>query len=130
MSKPVLESLFSFSCRRDRKSYAWLSLLLLILVMAGAGVGALVGDASGMQITTWPGLILILLSIIIGLTSSAQRCHDFRYSGWLILILIIPVIGTVFQIALFFIPGSKGPNRYGADPRGDPRLVNVFGPAA
>jgi uncharacterized membrane protein YhaH (DUF805 family) len=45
-----------------------------------------------------------------------QRCRDFGWSGWAVLIMLVPVVGILFYLALFFIPGTHGPNRYGPDP--------------
>jgi uncharacterized membrane protein YhaH (DUF805 family) len=39
-----------------------------------------------------------------------QRCHDFNTSGWLALLMVVPLANLIF----FFIPGSDGPNRFGA----------------
>jgi uncharacterized membrane protein YhaH (DUF805 family) len=38
-----------------------------------------------------------------------QRCHDFNFSGWLSVLIIIPLVGFIF----WFIPGTNGPNRWG-----------------
>lgn len=40
---------------------------------------------------------------------SIQRSHDFDTTGWLVLLLIVP-LGVIFFIV---IPGTRGPNRYG-----------------
>lgn len=44
--------------------------------------------------------------------STIQRAHDLNTSGWLSLILLIPLAGFVF----FIVPGSRGENRYGPRP--------------
>jgi uncharacterized membrane protein YhaH (DUF805 family) len=38
-----------------------------------------------------------------------QRCHDFNASGWLSLLILIPLANLIFII----IPGTDGPNDYG-----------------
>lgn len=45
-----------------------------------------------------------------------RRLHDLDKSGWFALIAIIPLIGFIFSIYLFFAPGTVGYNRYGPDP--------------
>jgi uncharacterized membrane protein YhaH (DUF805 family) len=49
-----------------------------------------------------------------------QRCHDFNVSGWLSLVLFIPLAGLIF----WFIPGTKGANAYGDPPK--PNHAGVF----
>ncbi len=41
-----------------------------------------------------------------------QRCHDFNTNGWLSLLIVIPVLPLIF----WFIPGTKGSNRFGPPP--------------
>lgn len=45
-----------------------------------------------------------------------RRLHDLNKTGWLCLIMLIPVINTLFGIYLLFAPGTVGYNDYGADP--------------
>lgn len=39
-----------------------------------------------------------------------QRCHDFNASGWVSLLVLVPLANLIFMI----IPGTRGPNRFGA----------------
>ena len=48
--------------------------------------------------------------LVVGVMLTIQRCHDFDVSGWLSLLLIVPVAPLLFWI----IPGTKGANRFGA----------------
>ena len=43
--------------------------------------------------------------------------HDRNHSVWYILLNIIPIIGIIFLIDLYFLKGTDGTNKYGADPR-------------
>lgn len=119
MSKPVFEDLFTFSGRRNRKSYLlyalavfgfWILLAMLLVIPAAnnsdAGVGIM-------------GIIAILLFIPTVVSSWAvggQRCRDFGWTAWAVLLTAIPYLGIVFAIAMMVIPGSAGDNRYGPDP--------------
>lgn len=119
MSKPVFEDLFTFSGRRNRKSYLlyalavfgfWILLAMLLVIPAAnnsdAGVGIM-------------GIIAILLLIPTVVSSWAvggQRCRDFGWTAWAVLLTAIPYLGIVFAIAMMVIPGSAGDNRYGPDP--------------
>lgn len=117
MSKPIFSDLFAFHGRRNRKSYVlYLVCLIVILVVIWGIAGAITSGAESGA----PLIIAYVISIILGISSwivGAQRCRDFGWSGWAILISIIPAVGTIFLIAILFVPGTAGPNKFGPDPR-------------
>lgn len=56
-----------------------------------------------------------------------RRIRDTDHSGWWVLVLLLLplVLGAVGglvsllgMVALFFVPGTRGPNRFGPDPHG------------
>lgn len=116
MSKPVFSDLFTFSGRRNRKSYLlfWIAYMVVVIVLGGI-VGASESDVAMVV----GGVIILALSISAWAVAS-QRCRDFGWTGWATLIILIPVIGFFFSLALLFIPGDVGQNRYGPDPLGAP----------
>lgn len=50
----------------------------------------------------------------------AKRCHDIALSGAFALLVVVPVVGFLWLIALAAMAGNPGPNLYGAPPRFDP----------
>lgn len=56
--------------------------------------------------------IIFVASLVIILMLSMQRCHDFNATAWLAFIFLIPLV----SLALYFIPGTKGDNKYGLEP--------------
>ncbi len=74
-------------------------------------------------------LFIAGLGIFIGLVYAvrclALRLHDAGHTGWLSLIAAVPIIGVLMTLALFFIPGSRDDNDYGAPPHtgGGKRLL-------
>lgn len=132
MSKPVMEDMFAWSGRRNRKSYVLFSLLFLVaslLVGFVAGIIAAVVSGGDEEATTGLSLILsVVLTIpllVAYLAASAQRCRDFGWTGWGAAITMIPLIGSGFWIALMIIPGNGGENKYGPDPLGGTAPVVV-----
>ena len=105
MSKPVLQDIFKFNGRRNRKSYF---LYLLLYIIAWAGVVFI-------AVLTYVGWILVIPLIISGWAVAAQRCRDFGWTGWAALIALIPYVGFLFSLAILFVPGNVGANRYGQD---------------
>ncbi len=115
MSKPAFSDLFVASGRRNRKSYVLFSLawlMLYIVAMTVLGIVAF-GSAGLAAVLIWVAAIVLAIP---GCFVGAQRCRDFGWTGWAIFITLIPVVGIIFYIALFFIPGDVGDNRYGPDP--------------
>ena len=114
MSKPVFDDMFSLGGRRNRKSF-FLYSLAVIAILCVVWIVAVAGDNVGFVIVAGLLTVAILISAVI---VQAQRCRDFGWTGWAVLIVLIPVVGALFQIALWFIPGTDGTNRYGSDPVG------------
>lgn len=59
-----------------------------------------------------------LISIVPWLAVSVRRLHDQDRTGWLILLLLIPLFGWFALLVLMFFDGTTGDNRYGPDPKG------------
>ena len=105
--------LFSFKNRVNRAVYIISSILLFVAIEA-----LLVWDESPHSLATT--LLLFLLAIVLiwaTLALQAKRWHDLDKSAWWILANLVPIIGTLFVLIMtLFIKGTKGDNRFGADP--------------
>lgn len=118
MSKPVLQDLFKFSGRRNRKSYILLGLAQFAAFM---GLAVIAGMAVALLDVFEPFGWLLLLADIVGFVgvgvsawaAGSQRIRDFGYSGVWILLSLIPYIGWVVCLAIMFIPSDTGENKYG-----------------
>ena len=111
MSKPVFSSLFDTTGRRNRKSYFLYGLVVgpvLYFVSAMMRDGSFPLQLAGLAV----GMPLITSALVVG----AQRCRDFGWSGWTILLLFIQVVGQVFGVFILLRKGDEGENRYGQDP--------------
>ncbi|HEV7658296.1 MAG TPA: DUF805 domain-containing protein [Allosphingosinicella sp.] len=67
-----------------------------------------------------PGILLMLYALatfIPNLAVAVRRLHDQDKSGWWILIALVPLIGGIWLLVLYFIEGTRGPNRFGPDPK-------------
>ena len=67
-----------------------------------------------------------IVAIMIGIQISVKRLHDIGWSGWLLLITLVPVVGSIFQLLISVMPGSKDSNRYGAPPPANSTAVKVL----
>ena len=102
-NQPV--KVFSVSGRIGRARYMAYGTGFYILFGAIAGALALMGPVGeALTVVAWVALMVIAFMLTI------QRCHDFNMSGWLALLIVIPLANLIFLI----IPGTDGPNRFGA----------------
>lgn len=54
-----------------------------------------------------------LATFIPMLAAGVRRLHDVGKSGWMLLITLIPIIGTIWLIVLLASPSQEGTNEYG-----------------
>ncbi|MSO13420.1 DUF805 domain-containing protein [Rickettsiales endosymbiont of Trichoplax sp. H2] len=80
---------------------------------------------SNMLILVTSIIIFIVLFVMLILIE-IKRLHDFNCSGWFLLLKLIPVIGVIFNLFIFFMPGSKGNNRFGPAPGKASKLENLI----
>lgn len=106
------QALFSFQGRMRRKAY-WLYsipvLLLMIPVFFYQGGNALLDILSF-------GLLFLIMYMSAAL--NVKRLKDRNKSPIWLLVTFMPLIGPIFSlIELGILEGTKGPNRYGPDPK-------------
>ncbi|WP_417663100.1 DUF805 domain-containing protein [Pseudomonas sp.] len=103
---------------------AW-TLVLMLVCAPIFGIAA-----AGFALSTAVGVILmVILSValvIAGVMINVQRLHDIGWSGWLLLITIVPLVGSVFSLLMLVMPGTNGPNRYGPMPPANTTAVKVL----
>lgn len=62
------------------------------------------------------GLALLIPNIAV----QVRRFHDQDKSGWLVLLNLIPYLGGLIVLVFMFLEGTRGPNRFGPDPKAEP----------
>jgi uncharacterized membrane protein YhaH (DUF805 family) len=94
---------FSTSGRIGRVRYIAYGMgIYFLFAIVGAGLSALLGSF---------GMVIAWLAImVVGFMLTIQRCHDFNTTGWLSLLVLVPLVNLIF----WFIPGTDGSNDYGA----------------
>ncbi len=101
-------------------SMALMAAALGLLLIAGMTFAA--STVLGVIITGVFGIGFLLVSIQIGV----QRLHDVGWSGWLMLLYLVPVIGTVFPLVVLLMPGNAGSNRFGPPQPPNTRAVKIL----
>lgn len=113
--EPFFDSLFSFSGRSRRTRY-WItgffcSGIMFVLVFLAALLTG--GDQGGMAFAY---LLGIIPCCAISYANGAKRLHDLGHSGWLQLLLFIPIINLGLAIYMCFFEGQRFDNQYGPSP--------------
>jgi len=72
------------------------------------------------------GMILIVYVAIfaVSIILNRRRLHDLEQSGWLTLLIFVPLVNFFFGLYLLFAPGTQGENRYGLKPQ--PNSVGLW----
>ena len=122
----VWKKFAQFSGRSRRKEY-WMFFLYNTLISAALWILGLVFRQVGMGViipNSGIGLIFFvlyfayLLAILIPcLAVSVRRLHDTGKSGWLFLLVLIPIVGPIILLVFFMLAGNSGANQYGPDPK-------------
>ncbi|MAF28112.1 MAG: hypothetical protein CL820_13450 [Croceicoccus sp.] len=118
---------FDFAGRSRRKEYWMFFVLNLIIitvmttVLFGLGFSMDPYAASSGGPVTWLIFaVLGLYSLIVLIPSIAvqvRRFHDQDKSGWFVLINFVPYIGGLIVLVFMLLEGTRGPNKYGPDPK-------------
>jgi uncharacterized membrane protein YhaH (DUF805 family) len=68
----------------------------------------------------------VLLIITCPISLFIRRLHDMNLSGWLWLLLFIPLVDVLLLLGIVFKPGTRGPNNYGM-PMRELGLLKILG---
>ncbi len=98
----------------------------VLWIVAGLSLAIAIGVALLGMIILPTALVMGLFSIALigvsiaatyaGVAITARRLHDLGYSGWLMLISLIPLVNFLLSLALIFMKGKPSSNSYGQNP--------------
>jgi uncharacterized membrane protein YhaH (DUF805 family) len=117
-----LKKYAQFAGRARRAEYWQFTLLMAVGIAFLIAIRDLGGSTLGAALLAlfWLGMFLPSLAV------SVRRLHDTSRSGWWVLISFLPLVGGVVLLVFDCLEGTKGPNRYGPDPKGPTADVTVF----
>ncbi|WP_181669095.1 DUF805 domain-containing protein [Brevundimonas vesicularis] len=114
--------------RKEYWSFALFQFLIMVIAFMPV-IGLAIADAEmGYDMEAWGMawvclLILVYLALVApGIAVTIRRFHDVGFSGWLILIGLIPYVGGLFIFIVSLLPSQPGANVHGAPPKGSPAL--------
>ena len=106
----ILQKYMDFNGRAIRSEYWWFALFYLVPNVICSVLDELVfGGLPVLQVILLISLLLPIISVTI------RRLHDTDRSGWWLLLVLVPVIGTVVLLIFMCLRGTSGPNRFGPD---------------
>lgn len=115
----------NFSGRARRKEY-WMfvlfySLLLLVALILDNVLGFdFEYEMMGQTLSTgygWFYFLVAALHFLPALGAVVRRLHDVGKSGWMYLIILIPLIGVIWLLVLLVKDSQQGENKYGPNPK-------------
>ena len=116
----------AFTTRLSRSEYWWWILFVLFADVIVVIVGSLLFGPSiersdtGIARQVYDGGVLAVIFyaaiLVPTIAVSCRRLHDIDKSGWWLLLVFIPIIGSFILLYWFVIRGDDGDNRFGADP--------------
>lgn len=127
--------IFSTTGRIGRLRYLAYSFVATLVVgmaagaLAGMGAALFASGKSNMGDTLAIAmLIAIYLPILtISFVMMRRRLNDLDQTGWLGLLMLIPLLNILMALYLIFWPGTKGSNTYGPAPTKNSALLIIFG---
>ena len=106
-----------FSGRASRAEFWWFALFTFI-VMVVLDVIVLAVQSSGILLTIF-GLVFLVVAvglIVPSLAAIVRRLHDTGKSGWLFLLVLIPLVGGIVLLVFYLLPSDAKANAYGEPP--------------
>jgi len=113
-------SIFSFRGRIGRGRF-WATIVPLLLVSMGLNVAVAVSDGrSEPVVLLFIAFAYFIFATWVAVATYVKRWHDLGMSGWMVLIMLIPIVNILVLLFLGIAPGQPEVNRFGAPP-GSPR---------
>ena len=110
-----LQNYVTFSGRARRKEF-W---MFYLFYMIFAFVFGFVEGLAGMETPVLSG-IYGLAMLLPAISVLVRRLHDIDKSGWWFWIALVPFVGGIVLLVFECIEGTRGPNRFGPDPKAEP----------
>ena len=115
----------NFQGRARRKEYWMFALFYLIILMGATVLDNIAGlcfeyQLMGQTVSMGYGpsyLLMVVLHFFPALGVAIRRLHDTGRSGWMYLILLIPLIGIIWFLVLLARDSEVGRNKYGEHPK-------------
>jgi uncharacterized membrane protein YhaH (DUF805 family) len=113
----VLKQYADFSGRARRTEYWMFVLFNIIFAIVAVILDNVLGTAiQGIGYGLIYGLY-VLGMLIPGIAVVVRRLHDVGKSGWMFLIVFIPLVGAIWLLVLLFSDSEQDNNKWGQNPK-------------
>ena len=110
---------------RARRTEFWMFVLVNALISIVLGIiDTVTGTANAYAVAGTasysPGILGTIYGLAVLIPTIAvtvRRLHDTDRSGWWFFIQLIPIVGSIVMLVFMCLEGTRGPNRFGADPK-------------
>ena len=102
---------FQFGGRATRAEYWWWCLFWVIVIFTATLIAGVFSRFGIFILLFVVGTVIPYWALLI------RRLHDTNKTGWWVLTMFIPFVGSLIHLLLCCQPSHKGPNKWGPDPR-------------
>ena len=104
---------------RARRSEYWYFMLLVCCVNVVIRILAMIVGDNSILTPVLAGISMIFsLGVLVPqIAVAVRRLHDIGKSGWLYLLILIPLVGQILLIVWFCTDSQPGDNQYGPNPK-------------
>jgi uncharacterized membrane protein YhaH (DUF805 family) len=128
----AIKKAFDFRSRSSRPEFWYFVLFNFIFAIVAMLIDKVLGTTFKVDLGLGVGeqdlgygyiyLIYGLAMFIPGLAAGVRRLHDVGKSGWMYLVILIPLIGFIWLIVLWARESQPGENKWGPNPNNVPLI--------
>jgi uncharacterized membrane protein YhaH (DUF805 family) len=123
-------TMFSLHGRIGRLRYLAYSFALpMIVVLVGGVLSAIVGGitkSAGVGLAVL-GITVYIPATAVGFITAKRRLNDLDHSGWMSLLMFVPLANFILWLYIIFAAGTPTTNRFGPRPAKNSRAIVIFG---
>ena len=106
-----------FNGRSSRSEYWYFILFNLIVSMVLVIIDLAIGTYDKQSNLGLLSGLYQLAVFLPALALAVRRLHDTDRSGWFVLLVLLPIVGTIVYIVLLVLPSDSKKNKYGSVPK-------------
>ena len=121
MTQYAQESALNAAGRFGRSSYlAWNCLLAIVAsIILGIFIAIFPNTFVNLETGNFGGGMIFIILIYVALmyftfVFTIRRLHDRNHTGWLSLLMLVPLANVILMLYLIFAPGDDRSNSYGS----------------
>jgi uncharacterized membrane protein YhaH (DUF805 family) len=122
-AKRFFKKYATFSGRASRSEYWWwtlaaiaVSIVLNIIIGLGTTAATSLSDAPTLGPAAIFGYVLLVIwglaTLVPSLALTVRRLHDGNFSGWLLLLILVPFLGAIAILVFTILPSNPAGQRF------------------